>query len=162
MQSIMSYPTLLAACGYVFPKMFKVVETWEKKKLPETIFSQIFFQRCATSKSMDWHQDPGENYKEQAHYSLILMLSDQGDPEHGWNGGMLKIKPGLPEDKHAESDSRTIIHQPNQGVLFNNQSNSHAVTEVTSRTSKTKRDLMIVMFHKTKRPALLEKAEVDE
>lgn len=152
-QSIMSYPTLKSVvCGQVFPKMFDVIQDLERRKLPEKVFSQIFFQRCNTSDVMDWHQDPGEDYDPQANYSLILMLSQQDDPEHGWDGGVFKIKPGLPKEEHLESEVATIVPYYNQAVLFNNQINSHSVTAVTSKTGKTKRDLMVVTLNTTKMP----------
>ena len=159
-QSIMSYPTVRSiVCGQVFPRMLKIVESWEEKKLPKTVFSQIFLQRCTTSEGMDWHQDPGEDYDPQAQYSLIIMLSRQDHPKEGWEGGEFKIKPGLPKDIYDEDDVATIMPCCNQGILFNNQLNSHSVTPVTSTTGTSKRDLLIVTLHTTQMPTLVEKTE---
>lgn len=144
-QSILDYPKLKAiVCEQVLPKMLEHISTWEKKDLPEKVFAQIFFQRCNVSEAMDWHQDPGEDYDPQAHYSLVLMLSRQSDPVHGWKGGKFFIRKGLPEDKYSESDVKTIIPRYNQGILFNNQINCHATTPVEAKTDKTARDIIVI------------------
>jgi len=148
-QSILNYPAAKAiVCNTIFPRMFKVIAAWTQ--LPENIYVQIFFQRCSTSEPMDWHQDPGEDYNPQANYSLVLMLSEQDDPKYGWSGGEFKIRPGLPEDKYNEADVETIMPHFNQGIIFNNQLNSHAATEVTTKLEKAKRDIIVIPINLTK------------
>ena len=99
-----------------------------------------------------WHQDPGEYYDTMTDYSLVLMLSRQDDPEHGWLGGEFSIKPGLPEDKTNDAFAQTIIHEQNQAVLFNNKLNSHAVAAVLSHVLKSKRDIIVVPIYFEKQP----------
>jgi hypothetical protein len=151
-QSIFKHPTAASIVFHeILPKMFETMRSWTD--LPATVFAQIFFQRCSTSEPMNWHQDPGEDFEPQADYTMVLYLSDQNDPEHGWNGGKFKIRSGLPEDTYDETDVQTIIPCYNQAIIFNNQLNSHAVTEVTSTMSdKTKRDIIVVPINLTKLP----------
>jgi hypothetical protein len=120
-------------------------------ELPKKLIAGFYLQRCHNGDPMDWHQDPGEYYDPQANFSLVLMLGEQTDPQHGWTGGEFKVKPGLPKDDHREADVKTIIHEYNQGVLFNNQINSHAVTEVLANTPKSKRDIVVLTLYFGKR-----------
>ena len=101
---------------------------------------------------MDWHQDPGEDFDTMADFSLVLMLSKQDDPEHGWDGGEFKIRAGLPTDAYEETDVTHITPRFNQAILFNNRLNTHSVTEVLSRVAKTKRDLIVVPLYFGKPP----------
>ncbi len=150
-QSILHYPVLQSIVSdEILPKMFETVKTWTK--LPEEIYAQVFFQRCSSSEAMNWHQDPGEDYDPQAHYSLVLMLSEQDDPEHGWHGGKFKIRSGLPEDKYDDADVQEIIPRYNQGIIFNNQLNSHAATQVIPKLEKAKRDIIVIPINLTKLP----------
>lgn len=150
-QSLLSYPALHEiVSNEILPKLFKAVEIWTE--LPGTVFAQIFFQRCSTSEPMDWHQDPGEDYDPQADYSLVLMLSDQDDPQYGWSGGEFKIRSGLPEEKFDETTVETIIPRYNQAVIFNNQINSHATTEVVPKGQLAKRDIIVIPFNMTTLP----------
>ncbi len=96
---------------------------------------------------MDWHQDPGEDFTVMADYSLLLMLSDQDDPKHGWSGGEFKIKSGLPTEVCSHDAMQTIIPKYNQAILFNNKINSHMVAAVTTRLLKTKRDLLVIPLY---------------
>jgi 2OG-Fe(II) oxygenase superfamily len=147
--SIRDYPEAEEVlCKHVFPKLFEAIGEWEPS-LPPTVYAQIFLQRCNTSEAMDWHQDPGEDYDPQANYSLVLMLSKKHDPVHGWQGGEFKVKSGLPED---QTEAMDVKHRYNQGIIFNNQTNSHSVTAVTSPTQKTVRDILVVTLSKEKLP----------
>jgi hypothetical protein len=135
----------------VFPPLFKAVRAWTD--LPDTVFAQIFLQRCCASDAMDWHQDPGEDYAPQANYSLVLMLSEKDDPEQGWTGGEFKIKPGLQDEPCEDTQVKSIEHRYNQGIIFNNQINSHAVSAIASLAGKTaKRDIIVIPFHMTQLP----------
>lgn len=136
----------------ILPKTFKCIELNQWAILPKKVFAQLYLQRCHTGDPMDWHQDPGEYYDTQADFSLIIMLSKQDDPVHGWMGGEFKIKSGLPGDVHNATDVKTIIHEYNQGILFNNHINSHAVTAVLSTMIKSKRDLLVVPLYFNKQP----------
>lgn len=150
-ESVLSYPALqLILCCDILPRMFKAIRDWTN--LPETVFAQIFFQRCSVSEPMGWHQDPGEDYDPQANYSLVLMLSEQDDPQYGWSGGEFKIRSGLPEDKSDETNVETIIPRYNQAILFNNQINSHATTEVIPNNAIAKRDIIVIPFNITTMP----------
>ena len=150
-QSILNYPTLESIVSKeILPKMFDTISAWIK--LPETVFAQIFFQRCSASEAMDWHQDPGEDFEPQADYSVVLMLSEQGDSTHGWAGGEFKIRPGLPEDKYNEKDVETIIPCYNQAIIFNNQINNHAATAVSPLMQESKRDIIVIPINLTKLP----------
>lgn len=150
-QSIMDYPVLKSILSKeILPKMFQTVRTWTK--LPEEVYAQIFFQRCSTSEPMDWHQDLGEDYDPQSDFSLVLMLSEQDDPEHGWHGGTFKIKPGLPESKCDDADVQEITPRYNQGIIFNNLLNSHSVTAVSPKRAQAQRDLIVIPINLTKLP----------
>jgi 2OG-Fe(II) oxygenase superfamily len=147
-QSIRDYPLLeKIVTKKILPKMFDIVRPWTN--LPDLVFAQIFFQRCTMSQSMNWHQDPGEDYNPQAHYSLVLMLSEQDDPEYGWTGGEFKIRSGLPTDIYDEANVETIIPRYNQAVIFNNQINSHAAMQVIAKTQQSKRDIIVIPFNMT-------------
>jgi hypothetical protein len=155
--SLMSYPLIQSIiCDDVFPRMLNAVESWEKKKLPKKFFSQICLQRGNTSEGRDWHQDPSEGCSQQADYALFILLSREDHPTEGWNGGEFKIRPSLPHNKHTESEVTTIMPCCNQGILFNNQANSHPITPVTCTTGISKRDLLIITLNRTKMPTLLE------
>lgn len=134
----------------ILPKTLSIIKKkgWVDK-FPPKIFTQLFVQRCHTSDPMDWHQDPGEDYDTMADFSLVLMLSNQDDSKHGWNGGEFNIRPGLP---HEKTEAQTILHAENQGVLFNNKQNSHSVTKVTSDKEKSKRDLIVAALYLNKPP----------
>jgi len=149
-QSLLKYAALKSiVCAHVLPKMFEAIGAY--KPLPEQVYAQFFFQRCSSSKAMDWHQDPGEDYTPQADYSLVLMLSDQNDPDTGWNGGVFNLRPGLPTDTQT-GPIESIIPRYNQGILFDNQANSHAVTEVLPLNKTAIRDLVVITMHKTQLP----------
>ncbi len=150
-QSLLNYDKLAAIVSEeILPTMFKTIGEWVE--LPEHVYAQVFFQRCSNSDAMEWHQDPGEDYDPQAHYSLVLMLSEQDDPQNGWSGGVFSVRPGLPEDTYDEHDVMTIIPKYNQGILFNNQRNSHCVTEVLSATDTTQRDIIVITINLTTLP----------
>lgn len=145
-QSIASYPELeKIVCNHFFPKTFETIKQWTT--LPQEVYVQLFLQRCNTSEPMSWHQDPGEDYTAQAHYSCVLTLSDQNDPELGWHGGEFKLKPGLPEEPCDEAQIEMIIPQYNQAIIFSNQDHSHAVTEIKKKTEKSTRDLLIALIN---------------
>jgi hypothetical protein len=151
-ESILNYLALkLIVCNEILPKMFEAVGALGAH-LQETVFAEIFFQRCCASEAMGWHQDPGEDFEPQADYSLVLMLSDKDDPDYGWTGGEFKIRSGLPEDKYDEADVETIIPEYNQAILFNNRINSHATTEVVPKTEKSKRDIIVIPINLTTLP----------
>lgn len=150
-ESILSYPAAQSIVSTeILPTMFERIRAWTQ--LPETVFIQIFFQRCSTSEAMAWHQDPGEDYDPQANYSLVLMLSDQADAKHGWTGGEFKIRSGLPEDNYDEACVDTITPRYNQGIIFNNQQNSHSTTEVVPNGEKAKRDIIVILLTLNKLP----------
>jgi len=152
-ESMFSYPEIQSIVSKeILPKMFQVIEAKKWTILPYEVFAQLFIQRCHTSEPMDWHQDPGEDYTIMADYSLLLMLSNQNDPECGWSGGEFKIKPGLPTEVCLEENIQTIIPQYNQAILFNNKLHSHAVTAVVAQLLKTKRDLLVVPIYFDKIP----------
>jgi hypothetical protein len=156
-QSIFTYPAIASIfSNEILPKTFEAIKTWTP--LREKVFAQIFLQRCSTSDPMDWHQDPGEEGYEidsMADYSLVYMLSNQDDPEHGWIGGKFKVKPGLPSGDHDKKDVRKLIHCYNQAILFNNKLNSHAVTKITADSSNAQRDLIVIAIYLTKPPVPL-------
>ena len=148
-QSISQYPELKTIVSHdILPKMFETVRIWTS--LPEAVYAQLFFQRCSTSEPMAWHQDPGEDFDPQANYSLVLMLSEQNDSQHGWAGGEFKIRSGLPESRYDETDVMTIIPRYNQAIIFNNQINTHATTEVINAMKNSKRDIIVIPIHLTK------------
>lgn len=150
-QSILNYPAIKSiVCSEILPKTFEVISAWTK--IPETVFAQIFLQRCDMSEAMDWHQDPGEDYNPQADYSLVLMLSEQNDPEYGWIGGEFKIRSGLPKDTFDTAHIETIIPRYNQGIIFNNQINSHYTTEVITAMKRAKRDIIVIPINLTQLP----------
>ncbi len=147
-ECMFTYPKIHKIVGQeILPKMFHEIESRNWAKLPPQVFAQLFIQRCHTSEAMAWHQDPGEDFTEMADYSLLLMLSDQHDPEYGWEGGEFSIKSGLPTDNCAQEDIQTIIPRYNQAILFNNKQNSHMVTAVTTQLFKTKRDLLVIPIY---------------
>ncbi len=151
-ESIMNHPTLKDITEQeILPKMFKTVQQW--KPLPKRLFAQIFFQRCSTSDPMAWHQDPGEDYTHQAHYSLVLMLGKQDDPKHGWDDGKFFIRSGNPTDIYDEEEVQTIIPKFNQGLIFNNQINTHSTSPVKTREGlETKRDIIVIPLFFEKLP----------
>jgi len=152
-QSSFDYPKIQRILTQeILPKTFKCIEENKWAPLPKKLFAQLYLQRCHTGDPMNWHQDPGEYYDTMADFSLVLMLSKQDDPVNGWMGGEFKVKAGLPGDAYNETDVKTIIHEYNQGVLFNNQINSHAVTAVLSNLIKSKRDLLVVPLYFEKQP----------
>jgi hypothetical protein len=122
--------------------------------VPDRAWAQFFLQRCEKSEAMEFHQDPGEDYEgdKAAGFTLILMLSKKNDPEHGWKGGKLKIKAGLPADECDDADVTVLELKHNQALIFNNKLNSHAVTKVSGIAGKTKRDLMVVTLYLTGLP----------
>ena len=147
-ESMFDYPKVQAIVAQqILPKMFEIIERSGWAQLPPEFFAQLFIQRCHTSDAMDWHQDPGEDFTAMADYSLLLMLSDQNDHEHGWEGGELKIKAGLPTQECAYDEIQTIIPLYNQAILFNNKVNSHMVTAVTTQLLQTKRDLLVIPLY---------------
>jgi 2-oxoglutarate-Fe(II)-dependent oxygenase superfamily protein len=146
-QSIFNYsgmPKVFAK--EILPTMLNVVQKWTP--VPSNFFAQLFVQRCNTSDPMAWHQDPGEDYDVMANHSLVLYLSEQDKKEEGWHGGEFKIRSGFPTDKYDDSEVMTIIPRYNQGVIFNNQLNSHAVTKVIPNSPNTKRDIIVAMWSK--------------
>jgi hypothetical protein len=146
-QSIFNYSGMSEIFAQeILPPMLNVVEKWTT--VPPKLFAQLFVQRCTTSDHMDWHQDPGEDYDVMANHSLVLYLSEQKNKKQGWTGGEIEIRPGLPTDKYYDSDVMTIIPQYNQGIIFNNQNNSHAVTKVIPNSKETKRDIIVAMWSK--------------
>ena len=149
-ESIMHYPHLKDILQQqILPKTFALltIQRWVPLPLPKKIFAQFFLQRCHSSDAIAWHQDPGEDYTQMADFSLVLPLSEKNDLIHGWHGGDFKIRPGLPNEQYNEKDVRTIIHEYNQAVLFNNKQHSHAVTAITSPTNQGKRDLIVVTLY---------------
>lgn len=142
----------------ILPKTFDCIKENKWAPLPKSLFAQLYLQRCHTGDPMDWHQDPGEYYDTMADFSLVLMLSKQNNPVHGWTGGEFKIKPGLPGDACDETEVKKIIHEYNQGVLFNNKLNSHAVTAVLSGMIKSKRDILVLCLYFNKLPLPLDEA----
>lgn len=152
-ESVFNYPAVKdILCQNILPKMFALIKTNDWTVLPEKIFAQFFLQRCHSSEPMHWHQDPGEDYDMMADFSLVLMLSQQNDPQHGWHGGEFKIRPGLPTDSYTENDVEYIIPNYNQAILFNNKTHSHAVTAITSNNIAGKRDLIVVPLYFGKIP----------
>lgn len=151
-QSPFDYPTIQKILAKkILPTTFNCITENNWAVLPKKIIAGFYLQRCHNGDPMDWHQDPGEYCDPQANFSLVLMLGEQSDSQYGWTGGEFKVKPGLPEDDHREADVKTILHEYNQGVLFNNQINSHAVTEVLATTPKSKRDIVVLMLYFGKR-----------
>lgn len=148
-ESVMDYHLLRTVLStIVLPKMITTIQENKWANVPDSAFAQIFLQSCEKSEAMDWHQDPGEYYDRMADFSLILLLSKKNDLEHGWKGGKLKIKTGLPGDLCDEVDSVVLKHAYNKAYLFNNKLNSHAVTEVKNIAGKlSKRDLMVVTLY---------------
>lgn len=145
-QSLLKYAALKSiVCSQMLPKMFEVVSEWTQ--LPDHVYVQVFFQRCSSSEFMNWHQDPGEYYDLQAHYSMVLMLSKKDDPEYGWGGGLFKIRSGLPTDTTNEP-IRSIMLQYNQAIVFDNRANSHSVTEIVPINKTAIRDLAIITIFK--------------
>lgn len=150
-QSILAYPAVKSIFSTeILPKMLEEVK--KHTSLPKKAFASLFVQRCNESEQMDWHQDPGEDFDPQADYSMVIMLSDQNDPERGWKGGEFKIRAGLPKDKFEEKDIQTIIHRPNQAVIFNNQLNSHLAAAVKPKTPMSARDIIVVLLALNKLP----------
>lgn len=140
----------------VLPKMLSRIKRWTNQ-LPYSVFGQLHVQRCSDSEAMDWHQDPGEQYNKMAAYSLILLLSKQDDPVHGWEGGDFSIRPGLPTDQYDEADVTTLIPTYNQAILFNNKENSHAVSRIIGKISnQSQRDLLVttIFFNDFPMPTL--------
>ena len=162
-QSFFDYPRIQKILMQeILPKTFRCIEENKWATLPKSLFAQIYLQRCHTSAPMNWHQDSGKHFDHQANFSLIIMLSKQDNPVHGWMGGELKIKAGLPEETHNETDVKTIIHEYNQGILFNNKINSHAVTAVLSNLMSSKRDILVVPIYFEKLPMPLPDAPSDK
>ncbi len=151
-ESIFSYPDVHKIFSEeILPKTLNAIKKngWVDK-LPPKIFAQLFVQRCHIGNRMDWHQDPGEDYQNMADYSLVLMLGNPHDPCYGWKGGEFHIRPGLP---HEETEGeQTIVHEENQGILFNNKLQSHSVSEVASDKLQSKRDLIVVALYFDKPP----------
>jgi len=155
-ESSFDYPNIQKILAHkILPQIFQCIENHKWAQLPKEVFAQLYLQRCHNGDPMDWHQDPGEYYDPMADYSLVLMLGEQDDPIHGWMGGEFKVKPGLPGDNHNPIDVLTIIHEQNQGVLFNNKLNSHAVTAVLSSVQKSKRDIIVVPIFFEKQPVAI-------
>jgi hypothetical protein len=147
-QKVVFYPKVRnIIIEQLLPAMFSTIEKRKWATIPKKVFAQLYIQRCHTSKPMGWHQDPGEDFTVMADYSLIVMLSDQNDKEHGWNGGVLRIKPTSYFEECPEEDVETVIHAYNQGVLFNNKENSHEVSEVITQLAETKRDILVLMIY---------------
>jgi hypothetical protein len=141
-------------CQEILPKTFAYIRTNNWAILPETIFAQFFLQRCCVGEAMSWHQDPGENYDTMADFSLVIMLSEQNHPTHGWDGGEFKIREGLPNNTYHENEVKTIIPQYNQAFLFNNKTYSHRINAITCKNNQAQRDIIVVPLYLEKMPQL--------
>lgn len=151
-ESVFTYPAVKnILCQDILPRIFATIKINNWAYLPDKIFAQFFIQRCKSSPAMDWHQDPGGDYDTMADFSLVLMLSQQNDATHGWQGGEFKIRPGFPMDSY-ESEVKTIVHEYNQAILFNNKIHSHAVSAITSHNNYGKRDLIVALLYLGKMP----------
>lgn len=151
-ESIFDYPEISSIIlEDIIPQILKVIPKLtaipQEKLLVRTEFHQLYITKNIRDQPNDihWHQDPGTNYGFKSDYTTVIMLSDQNDPKHGWDGGKFLLKPGLPA---GTTDFVTLTPRYNQAILFNNKENSHAVTKITkNEDQETERSILIVEFY---------------
>lgn len=149
-ESLFKYPAIAEILlADIVPTAIEQLQKWTA--IPKHMFVQTWINRLEIKKdenknnTVGWHQDPGSSCPHKADYSLILLLNDRQDPDHGWEGGKWLLKSGKAED--AQQGPLTIIPECNQAILFDNKNSSHAVTQVHAKNDKVIRDILITTFY---------------